>query len=68
MICQNQSCSILDDAVDDTDWEQFMFKYEQYKTLAGVTRDSSSHLLECLTIEVYSGLFITYGYNISSQS
>ena len=37
------------DAVEDTDWEQFVFKFEQYKTLAGVTKDSSSHLLECLS-------------------
>ena len=26
------------DAVEDTDWEQFVFRYEQYKTLAGVTK------------------------------
>ena len=56
------------DAVEDTDWEQFVFKFEQYKTLAGVTKDSSSHLLECLSTEVYSVLFSTYGRGISSQS
>ena len=31
------------DAVEDTNWEQFVFKFEQYKTLAGVTKESSSH-------------------------
>ena len=41
------------DAVEDTEWEQFVFRYEQYKTLAGVIKDSSSHLLECLSSEVY---------------
>ena len=51
-----------------TEWEQFVFRYEQYKTLAGVTRDSSSHLLECLSPEVYSVLFSTYGREISSQT
>ena len=44
------------DAVEAQDWEQFVFKYEQYKTLAGVTKDSSSHLLECLSSEFYSVL------------
>ncbi len=56
------------DAVEDKDWEQFVFKYEQYKTLAGVTRGSTSHLLECLSNEVYSVLFNTYGSDIKSQS
>ena len=59
---------MVGDAVEDTDWEQFAFKYEQYKTLAGVTKDSSSHLLECLSSEVYSVLFSTYGRHISSQT
>ena len=56
------------DAVEAHDWEQFVFKYEQYKTLAGVTKDSSSHLLECLSSEVYGVLFSTYGRAISSQT
>ena len=56
------------DAVEDTEWEQFVFRYEQYKTLAGVTRDSSSHFLECFSPEVYSVLFSTYGREISSQT
>ena len=47
------------DAVDYTDWEQFVFKYEQYNTLAGAAWDSSSHLLDCLSTEVYSKLFNT---------
>ena len=56
------------DAMEDTEWEQFVFRYEQYKTLAGVTKDSSSHLLECLSSEVYGVLFSTYGREISSQT
>ena len=45
-----------------------MTGYEQYKTLAGVTKDSSSHLLECLSSEVYGVLFSTYGRDISFQT
>ena len=56
------------DAMEDTEWEQFVFRYEQYKTLVGVTKDSSSHLLECLSSEVYGVLFSTYGRDISFQT
>ena len=56
------------DAVEAEDWDEFVFKYRHYKTLAGVTKDSSSHLLECLSTEVYSILFSTYGEEISAQT
>ena len=56
------------DAVEAQDWDEFVFKYEHYKKLAGVTSDSSSHLLECLSSEVYSILFSTYGREISTQT
>ena len=45
------------DAVEAQDWDKFVFMYKHYKTLAGVTKDSSSHLLECLSSDVYSILF-----------
>ena len=56
------------DAVEVKDWEQFVFKYEQYKLLKGVKKDSTSHLLECLGNDVYSVLFNTYGGDIKSQA
>ena len=31
------------------DWEQFVFKYEQYKTLARVTKDYSSRAISSQT-------------------
>ena len=36
-------------AVEDTEWDKFIFKYEHYKSLAGVTKDFASRLLECLS-------------------
>ena len=56
------------DAVEAEDWDEFVFKFEHYKTLAGVTSDSASHLLECLSSEVYSVLFSTHGREISKQT
>ena len=56
------------DAVEAEDWDEFVFKFEHYKTLAGVTNDSASHLLECLSSEVYSVLFSTHGREISNQT
>ena len=56
------------DAVEDKDWEKFVFQYEHYKTLVGVTKDSSSHLFECLSFEVYDVLFSTYGREITTQT
>ena len=55
-------------AVEAHDWDQFVFSYEQYKTVAGVTKDSASHLLECLSTEVYSILFSTYGREVSNHT
>ena len=56
------------DAVEDTEWDQFVFKYKHYKTLARVTKDSASHLLECLSSEVCHVLFSTNGREISTQT
>jgi hypothetical protein len=52
--------TMTSNAVENTDWEQFIVKFEQYKTSADVTKDSSRHLLECLSPEVYSVLFSYY--------
>ena len=52
----------------DKDWEKFVFQYEHYKKLAGVTTDSSSALLECLSTEVYGALFSTLGSKIDQQT
>ena len=56
------------DAVEDTDWERFVFQYEQYKKLAGINSDASSHLLACLSTEVYNVLFATYGRTLTDQT
>ena len=56
------------DAVEAEDWDEFTYKYEQYKELAGVTNASTSHLLECLSSEIYSVVFSTYGREISKQT
>ena len=65
---QRPQLVMIGDAVKDTDWAQFVFKSQHYKTLAWVTTDSASHLLECFSSEVYSILFSTYGEGISSQT
>ena len=56
------------DAVAAEDWDEFMFKFETYKERAGVTDNSTSHLLECLSSEVHSLLFSFYGRGISKQT
>ena len=53
--------------MEDKDWEKFLFQYEHCKKLAGVTTDSSSHLLECLSAEVYDALFSILGSKIDQQ-
>ena len=55
-------------AVKDTDWERFIFQYDQYKKLAGVLADALCHLLVCLSTEVYNMLFATYGRGITDQT
>ena len=60
--------SMTGDAVEDKDWEQFVFKYEQYKLLADVKKDCTSRHLECLGNDVYSILFNTYSGDIKSQA
>ena len=52
--------------MEDKDWEKFLFQYEHCKKLAGVTTDSS-HLLECLSAEVYDALFSILGSKIDQQ-
>ena len=42
-------CPILampGDAVEDKDWERFVFQFQHNKKLAGFVTDSSSHVLE----------------------
>ena len=56
------------DAVEAEDWDEFIFKFETYKERAGVTNNSTSHLLECLSSEVHSVLFSTHGREISKQT
>ena len=41
---QRPQLVMIGDAVKDTDWAQFVFKSQHYKTLAWVTTDSASHL------------------------
>ena len=36
------------DTVEDTDFEQFQFMFQEYKKLARLGKNSPSHLLECL--------------------
>ena len=56
------------DAVEEEDWDELVLKFEYYKTLAGVINDSVSHLLECLSSEVYSVIFSTHGREVSNQT
>ena len=45
---------MTDDVVEDTYWKRFVFQSEQYKKLAGISSDASSHLLACLSTKVYN--------------
>ena len=58
---------IVGNTIDMLDWEAFLHKFEVYKKLSGITADAGSHLLDCLSKEVYAVLFSTYGSEISSQ-
>jgi hypothetical protein len=55
------------EAVKDTDWERFVFQYKQYKKLAGISSDASSHFPACLSKEVYNVLFATYSRTPTDQ-
>ena len=59
---------MVGNAVDALDWETFLHKFGTYKTLAGVSGDGGSHLLACLSKDVYSVLFSAYGADISTQN
>ena len=54
--------------VDELDWEAFIHKFSVYKNLSGIPGDAASYLLDCLSKEVYSVLFSTYGESISRQN
>ena len=58
---------IVGNTIDTLDWEAFLHKFEVYKKLSGITADAGSHMLDCLSKEVYAVLFSTYGSKISSQ-
>ena len=53
--------------VDSLDWEAFCHKFKVYKNLAGLSGDAASHLLDCLSKEVYAVLFSTYGQGLSNH-
>ena len=54
--------------IDSLEWDAFTHKFSVYKKLSGISEDtSSSHLLDCLSKEVYGILFSTYGSDISNQ-
>ena len=56
------------DAVEDKNWDRFIFQFEHYKKLAGVDADSSRHLLECFSNEDHEELFSTYGKEITGMT
>ena len=56
------------DAVEDKDWDHFIFQFKTYKKLAGIDTDSYSHLIQCLSPEVHKVLFSTYGEEIMSMT
>ena len=49
------------------DWDSFIHRFELYKRLAGIKGDAGNHFLDCLSKEVYSILFSTYGQSVSNQ-
>ena len=53
--------------IDCLDLDSFLHKFDVYKKLSGITGDAGSHFLDCLSKEIYSVLFRTYGTEISAQ-
>ena len=55
---------MIGNVVDALDWETFIHKFDTYKKLAGISGDGGSHLLACLSKDVYYlfylFIFITY--------
>ena len=49
------------------DWDSFLHRFDVYKKLAGITGDAGNHFLDCLSKEVYSILFGTYGDGVTSK-
>ena len=45
------------DAVEDSDFDRFLFMFEQYKQLAGIATNASGQLLECFSPEIYQILY-----------
>ena len=56
------------DAVEAMDYAQFKFLFMQYKKLAGITSNTPSHLLECLSKEIMRVLYSTYGAKLPEQA
>ena len=54
--------------LDMLEWEAFIHKFSIYKSLSGLTGEAASHLLDCLSKELYEVLFSTHGEGVSSQS
>ena len=59
---------MVGNVVESLDWETFVHKFDTYKKLAGISGDGGSHLLACLSKDVYSVLFSAYGTAISDQN
>ena len=62
------SLEMTGSCVDALEWEAFVHKFATYKQLAGLSGDAASHLLDCLSKEVYGVIFSTYGSAVSTQA
>ena len=61
------SLEMVVSCVDALEWEAFVHRFTTYKQLAGLSGDAASHLLDCLSKEVYGVIFSTYGSAVSTQ-
>ena len=43
-------------------------QFAQYKCLASISGDPSSHLLECLSADIHKLMFDTYGQSITGRT
>ena len=62
------SLEMTGSCVDALEWEAFVHKFTTYKQLAGLSENAASHLLDCLSKEVYGAIFSTYGAAVSTQA
>ena len=58
------SLKMVGNSVDTLEWDTFLHQFAVYKKLSGVSGDAGSHLLDCLSKEVYAVLFSAYGADI----